>query len=75
MRYLSYFIVVLIEKKNKQLSWQLKINLKHFACFTVLHLFSCLVTFIDLQKAFDFVNRDLLQNKLQLIGINGTIYI
>ena len=31
-------------------------------------------TFIDLQKAFHFVDRDLLQYKLQLNGINNTIY-
>lgn len=35
---------------------------------------STFVTFVDLHKAFDLVNRDLLQYKLQLNGINGPIY-
>lgn len=35
---------------------------------------STFVTFVDLQKAFDRVNRDPLQYKLQLNGINGPIY-
>lgn len=41
---------------------------------TLLKIASTFGTFFYFQKAFHLVNRDLLQYKLKLIGINGPIY-